>query len=185
MTDSTDAMLVTRVRAGDRRAASELITRYLSASRTVALAILGNTEEAADVCQDAFVTAIEQIDDCRQPAHFGKWLLQIVRNRARDVGKSTRFRGALSIELIGLSVPETQLNDAVTAQARDRLLEALAQLPEAQRVAVLLHDLEGWTHQEIATHWDLPAGTVRSQVHHARKKLRLLMPELAPSEETA
>ena len=58
--------------------------RYLRACRAVALAVTGSAADADDVCQDAFVAAMERIDDCREPARFGGWLLQIVRNRARN-----------------------------------------------------------------------------------------------------
>jgi RNA polymerase sigma-70 factor (ECF subfamily) len=62
-------------------------------------------------------------------------------------------------------------------ELRALLLAALAELPEAQREVVLLHDLEGWTHEEIAGRLELPAGTVRSHLHHARRRLRRILSE--------
>ena len=82
--EDSDTELVARLRRGDRRAADRLLERYLRACRAVALATTGETADAEDVCQDAFVSAIERIDQCRDGAKFGAWLLPIVRNRARD-----------------------------------------------------------------------------------------------------
>ena len=67
---------------------------------------------------------------------------------------------------------------AETRELRDLLEQALAGLPEVQRQIVLLHDLEGWKHREIAERLELPAGTVRSHLHFARKTLRLALEEL-------
>ena len=63
------------------------------------------------------------------------------------------------------------------AEFRTLLLAALGELPEPQREVVLLHDLEGWTHEEIAVRLELPAGTVRSHLHHARRRLRRSLSE--------
>ena len=68
--------------------------------------------------------------------------------------------------------------EAERGDARTRLLAALRLLPEDRREVLLLHDLEGWTHREIAERMGLPAGTVRSHLHHARRRLRALLPEL-------
>jgi RNA polymerase sigma-70 factor, ECF subfamily len=67
---------------------------------------------------------------------------------------------------------ESAAAEVERGELRARLLEALAELSEAQREVVLLHDLEGWKHEEIAKHLGLPAGTVRSHLHHARRHLR-------------
>lgn len=182
MNGETDARLVARVRRGDRQAAGALAQRYLRACRAVALAVTGDETDAEDVCQDAFVAAIERIDGCRRPDRFGAWLMQIVRNRARDRLRA-RARPILSIE--GMAIESPRASPAAEAEqgdARTRLLAAMRELPEERREVLLLHDLEGWTHREIAERMGLPPGTVRSHLHHARRRMRALLPEL---EETA
>jgi RNA polymerase sigma-70 factor (ECF subfamily) len=62
-------------------------------------------------------------------------------------------------------------------ELRERLLDALAEIPEAHREVVLLHDLEGWKHREIGERLGLPEGTVRSHLHHARRRLRQILGE--------
>ena len=184
MTDETDAGLVARVRRGDRAAAGRLAERYLRGCRAVALAILGEPSDADDVCQDAFVAAIERIDDCRRPDRFGAWLLQIVRNRARD-----HLRAGAGRTVVPIDAEEMEAGGASPAEGaergelRGRLLAALERLPEDRREVVLLHDLEGWTHREIAERMEIPPGTVRSHLHHARRRLRELLGPLNDPEE--
>jgi len=182
MTGETDAQLVARVRRGDRPAAGALAERYLRACRAVALAVTGDEADADDVCQDAFVSAIERIDDCRRPERFGAWLMQIVRNRARDHLRA-RARPVLSIEGMAIQAAEASPeSEAAREEAADRLRMALRELPEERREVLLLHDLEGWTHREIAERLGLPPGTVRSHLHHARRRVRGLLPELENEE---
>jgi RNA polymerase sigma-70 factor (ECF subfamily) len=175
MTGTSDAQLVARIRTGDRDAAEALAQKYLPIGRALALAILGNVADAEDVCQDAFLIALRDIDQCRKPQRFGAWLSQILRNRARDLMRQRRARPDVAVELAGLRAEPEQLERAARAELRERLLHALAQLDAAQREAVLLHDMEGWKHREIADLLGLPSGTVRSHVHHARARLRRLL----------
>ncbi|MBR9989413.1 MAG: sigma-70 family RNA polymerase sigma factor [Gemmatimonadetes bacterium] len=176
MTEETDAELVAGVRHGRREAAGVLAERYLRASRAVALAILGDVASAEDTAQDAFVYAMEHIRECRHPERFGGWLLQIVRNRSRNHVRDSKAgrHESLHRQQLQSTFPAPDLVAART-QLRERLLAALAELPEDRRLVVLLNDLEGWTHREIAEQMELPAGTVRSHLHHARRVLRELL----------
>jgi RNA polymerase sigma-70 factor, ECF subfamily len=183
--EPSDAELVAAVRRGDREAAGLLARRYLRACRSVALAITGEEASAEDVCQDAFVVAIDRIADCREPDRFSGWLLQIVRNRARNRVRDAKPRRMLPLESAdapavggGSVAGDGWDRGAERAELRDRLLAALKRLPEVRRNVVLLHDLEGWTHREIAERLELPEGTVRSHLHHARRQLRELLGDL-------
>jgi RNA polymerase sigma-70 factor, ECF subfamily len=173
--EASDAELVGLVRRGDPRAADRLLERYLRACRAVALAITGNEADADDVCQDAFVAALARIEHCRDPSRFGGWLLQIVRNHARNALRHRAVRRADSLGDVEVAAPGTPAADLDRAELREQLLAALGTLPEVQREVVLLHDLEGWKHREIADRLDLPAGTVRSHLHHARQSLRKVL----------
>ena len=173
--DETDSELVVLVRRGDRRAAGRLLERYLRACRAVALAVTGYETEADDVCQDAFVTAIERIGDCREPARFGGWLLQIVRNRARNVVRSPAARRVVPLDEREPSREPSPADVVERRELRGRLLAALAEIPEQHREVVLLHDLEGWKHREIGERLGLAEGTVRSHLHHARRRLRQIL----------
>jgi RNA polymerase sigma-70 factor, ECF subfamily len=173
--EESDAELVARVRHGDGRAADRLLERYARACRAVALAVTGSEADADDVCQDALVTAMERIDDCRQPDRFGGWLLQIVRNRARNALRHAAVRRTEPLDGHDIAAGTSADTALERAELRRRLLAALGTLPETQREVVLLHDLEEWRHVEIAERLALPAGTVRSHLHHARRRLREIL----------
>jgi RNA polymerase sigma-70 factor (ECF subfamily) len=165
------------VRRGSREAAGRLAERYLRPGRAVALAITGDVAAAEDLAQDAFVYAMERIDDCRHPERFGSWLMQIVRSRSRNYVRDSKpsSHAALDDVVSGAPSPHAEVE---RAQLRRRLLSALDTLSEVQREVVLLHDLEGWTHREIAARLGMPAGTVRSHVHHARRSMRAQLREM-------
>jgi RNA polymerase sigma-70 factor (ECF subfamily) len=175
-TDSPDPELVAQARAGSRAAAGELVRRYLSGCRATALAIVGDITVAEDACQDGLVYAMAHLHDCRQPDRFGAWLRQIVRSHARTLAR--RERRARSVPLEGAQDLADRARASEAAErneVRRALLAALATLSEVRREVVLLHDLEGWTHREIAERMELPEGTVRSHLHLARQALRKLL----------
>lgn len=173
MRDETDAELVAAVRRGSREAAGRLAERYLRVCRATALSIVGELAGAEDVTQDAFVYAIERIGDCRHPERFGAWLLQIVRSRSRNHVRDRKADRHVTLDMApGRSAAPSPAREAERSELREHLLAALAQLPEDRREVVLLHDLEGWTHREIAERLNLPQGTVRSHLHYARRAMR-------------
>ena len=168
-----DAALVGRARRGDADAFAVLVRRHLPAGYAVALALTGEPADAEDVCQDAFVSALECLEDCRSPDRFRSWLLEIVRNRARDLLRARSVRRTLPLEAAATrAAGDDPLRESERAELRRRLTEALGALPEVRRLVLLLHDLEGWRHREIATELGLSEGTVRSHLYHARRQLR-------------
>jgi RNA polymerase sigma-70 factor (ECF subfamily) len=172
----SDARLVQRARAGDAPAFEELVRRHLRTAHTVALAVLGEPADAEDVCQDAFLAALERLDECRDPERFAAWLMAIVRNRALNLRERRAVRRAEPLErasgVAGSAAGDDPGREAERSQLRDRLLAALQGLPPAQREVVLLHDLEGWKHREIAELLGTSEGAVRVRLHEARRKLR-------------
>ena len=168
-----EAVLVDRALKGDGEAFEALVRRYTRQAHAVALAIVKEPADAEDVCQDAFIRALERLEECRNPARFGAWFLRIVRNRAHSVRRYLGVRDAAPLDAVSLSSGEPgPARDTDRSRLRDDLLEALAVLTEVQREVVLLHDLEGWKHREIGELLDLPEGTVRAHLFHARRALR-------------
>lgn len=167
-----DSALVVLARRGDGAAFEVLVRRYTRPAYAIALGVVREPADAEDVCQDAFIRALERIDDC-DPARFGAWLLQIVRNRAHSVRRYLGVRDASPLDMVSVAsrAPGPQ-RDTEQAQLRDDLTAALAELSEVRRQVVLLHDLEGWKHREIGELLDLPEGTVRAHLFHARRALR-------------
>ena len=167
-----DAALVRRAIAGDERAFEALVRRYTRPAYAAALAIMKEPSDAEDVIQDAFVKALERLEDC-DPEKFGAWFLRVVRNRAHSVRRYLGVREAAPLDAIPTpsDEPSPQM-ETERSQLRRELLEAIGELTEVQREVLLLHDLQGWKHREIGDMLDLPEGTVRAHLFHARHTLR-------------
>ncbi|CAN5740837.1 N/A [soil metagenome] len=173
MTTESDAQLVARAREGEREAFETLVRRHLRAAFAIALAELADTRDAEDAVQDSFITALERLDDCRDPSAFGAWLRQIVRNRARTVRRRERLRDTDDLTMaVRAASSENPAQDLDRTELRNRLQSALGTLTETQRSVVLMHDLEGYRHREIAVELGIPEGTVRSHLFFARRALR-------------
>jgi RNA polymerase sigma-70 factor (ECF subfamily) len=170
--EPTDAQLVAHVCSGDATAFEALVRRHYRVAYSVALAHTGNQADAEDVCHDAFVRAAEHLEECRQPDRFAQWLCAIVRNRAHNVRARARVRRASPLEPGTATSRDSPARDAELADLRGRLLQALAQLPSIQREVVLLHDLHGWSHDEIAVAIGTTSGMSRQHLFKARKRLR-------------
>jgi RNA polymerase sigma-70 factor, ECF subfamily len=185
VTPETDAHLVALSREGDRTAFEKLVRRHLASAYTVALAELADPKDAEDAVQDAFITALERLDDCRDPSAFGAWLRQIVRNRSRTVRRREKIRATETLETAVMgSSSSSPARDLERLELRARLEGALATLTDVQRRVVLMHDLEGYRHREIAVELGLPEGTVRSHLFFARRALRERLEDVNQTERS-
>ena len=181
----SDSVLVARILKGDERAADALLRRHFRSSYLVAFARARNTQDAEDICQEAFIKALDMLHTCRAPERVGAWLVQIVRNTAHNYMDHVRVR---ETESLGdhLDVVARERADASLerGELRATLLHALAQLIPVQAEAVLLHDLEGLRHTEIAERIGISAGMSRRHVSDARKRLRNLLESYPSLEQT-
>lgn len=181
VSDDETAALVVRAQRGDALACDELVRRFLRLSYSVALAVLLRRADAEDVAQDAMVAALEQIGSCRNPKAFKGWLLQIAKNRALNALDKRRVRDDHA-HLVQ-SEPELEAARPEQAGQREKLIAALANIPATQREVVLLHDLEDWTHAEIAEATQISEVTSRQRLFQARRALREALAAEAPWSE--
>ena len=170
---STDAAaLVARARRGEVAAFEALVRRHYRAAFATAMALTGTREDAEDVCQDAFVRALERLDDCREPDRVGAWVLQIVRNRAHNHRAWRKVREAEPIAERDAVVDHDPHRAIRREELRLKLEAALRTLTELQRQAVLLHDLEGMAHKEVAELLGISEVASRQHLFVARRLLR-------------
>lgn len=182
-----DADLVTRIRQGDAGAFEVLMRRHFRMAFIVAYAQLGNRSDAEDVCQDAFFRCWERIAECRDPAHVSAWLSTIVRHTAHNRRDFLRLRHTEGLEA-GALVATAERADAAAErhELRSRLEAAMRELSTVQREIVLLHDLEGYRHADIATRLDVSQVMSRRHLSDARRRLRALLgdfPTLEPDRD--
>ncbi len=187
-----DQDLVSRSKAGDLDAFNMLVERYQQLAYNVALRMVGDRGTAEDVTQDAFVSAYRAIGTFRG-GNFKAWLLRIVSNGCRDRFRAARRARTLSLDEMLLNSPgfspadnsESPEDYALRRELGKALSEALASLPEEQRLVVTLADIQGLSYDEIAEVADCSLGTVKSRINRGRLRLRDMMlkhKELLPSE---
>ena len=167
-----DSELVLRARKGEELALSMLIERYQRPAYALAFSVTGRHEDAEDAAQESFLVALDRLDECRDPERFAGWFMTIVRNRSRNLIRRESLRQTSDVPHGTRSRIPAPDKVAETSELRGVLKEAIAALPEVQQEVVLLHDLEGWKHREIAERLGIPSGTVRSHLHFARKALK-------------
>ena len=141
----------------------------------VARSIVLTHEDAEDAVQEGFLRAYQALDRFDPAQTFGAWLNRIVANAALDLARRRKVRNA---EELSDAIPATFRDPAEGGELKERLEKALAELPERARSVIVLHDVEGFTHAEIGEMLGIPGGTARSDLHHARQKLRTLLGNL-------
>lgn len=166
-----EQVLVRAVQAGDEAAFGKLVDRYLGSAYATAMAVMRNPHDAEDAVQNAFIRALERIDQLKPGSPFGPWFFRVLRSTCLNLRRREALRSheEIPVSAAGGPDPERSLEIEIT---RESVLAALAELPEQQRTAVTLYDLEGYTHQEIADILGIAVGTSRAHVHHARSALR-------------
>lgn len=174
--------LVRSVQFGDESAFGELVGRYLDSAYITAMSVLRDPHDAEDAVQNAFIRALERIDQLKPGSPFGPWFYRVLKSTCLNLRRREALRSheEVPVSAAGGRDPERDLRQGMT---RARVLAALAELPAMQRMAVTLYDLEGYSHQEIAEILGIAVGTSRAHVHHARRALRRIMgPEEGPEE---
>jgi RNA polymerase sigma-70 factor (ECF subfamily) len=176
----TDAELAGRAARGDGEAFGQLVERHALVARRIARAALLDPHDADDAVQDATFSAWRHLDQYDGARPFAPWFLRIVVNAAADL---RRRRGVRRVDQVPEAIPDPGPSPELStdrALLRERLDVALRTLPERHRIAVVMHDAEGFGHAEIAGMLGVPEGTIRSDVFHARRALRAV---LGTSEE--
>jgi RNA polymerase sigma-70 factor (ECF subfamily) len=148
------------------------VLRHQAAVRRVCRAVTLDDHDADDAAQDAFLSALDRIETYDRSRPFGPWLMRIASNAAIDLLRRRNVRRTDLLDEGLTASADSPLRDTERSELKARVQQALATLPERQRVAVTLFDLEGYAHAEIAKVLGIPEGTVRSDVFHARRKLR-------------
>ena len=171
----SDADLLGAHVAGDPLAFETLVRRHRDRLWAVALRTTGDPEEAADSLQDALISAYRRADQFRGDSAVTTWLHRIVVNASLDRLRRRAVRAAAPLPDDNDNLPGAVVADPVDhMDRRDTQLvvtAALAELPEDQRAAILLVDVEGWSVEDAARQLGIPEGTVKSRCHRGRARL--------------
>ncbi len=170
--------LIDRVLARDPNAERELYDQHVDRIYRLAYRMVGDADLASDYTQDTFVRAFDRLAGFRGEAAFSTWLtsiaISVIYNGQRKVKRIRSREVALdTVQNVGT---EDRSN---TPLLQERLHDAVNDLPEGYRTVFLMHDVEGYTHQEIASVLSVREGTSKAQLSRARARLRLTLADLA------
>jgi RNA polymerase sigma-70 factor (ECF subfamily) len=166
-----DALLVASARLGDRRAFGTLVLRWQKRLIAHAWRLLRDEEGARDAVQEAWAEIVRGLQRLRDDNAFGPWAYRIVSRRcARQIGRAA---GRRRLDAALAAQPEVEAQEP--AGEGERLGHALRTLPPAQQAAVALFYLEDMSVAEVAVALDVPAGTVKTRLMHARQRLRSVL----------
>jgi RNA polymerase sigma-70 factor, ECF subfamily len=166
--------LVKLAKGGDSRAFEIIVLRHERRVLATAMHLLGgNREDARDAAQQVFLRLHRHLDRLNENLAFAGWLYRITVNVCRDIHRARAARPTVPLEQAGEVAGSAQSDEAIVRSEQSRIIyAALALLSEKERAAVVLRDLEGLTTREVARILGSTEGTVRSQISHARLKMR-------------
>jgi RNA polymerase sigma-70 factor, ECF subfamily len=183
--DSTDELrLLADCKAGDTRAFEQLVLRYQCSLYTIALRISGNEADAAEIVQDAFLSAWRKLADFRGEAKFSTWLTSIAVNQARTRWQQNRKKQGAETSVDSLVELETgvmhqlvseqpsALDRLEQSQLRELLERCIKALDQGFREVLVLRDMRDLPYEEVGQVLGLREGTVKSRLFRAREAVR-------------
>ncbi len=173
-----EAQLIRRACEGDGRAVRVLYDRYSPRVYAVVRRIAGDDDLADDYAQEAWIRAVRALPTFRGEARFSTWLHRIAVNSALQAMRKAKNQRKRETALPD-EIPVTHRMGDVLLERR--LEEALDRLPDGMRRVLVLHDVEGYTHEEIGQALGVTAGTSKSQLFKARAKMRRMLRGLEPT----
>jgi RNA polymerase sigma-70 factor (ECF subfamily) len=172
-------VLLTRAASGDAAAFEQIVVRHERRVLTLSWRLLGIMEDAQDAAQEVFLRTFKYLHRFDTQKPFEPWLVRMTVNVCRDLGRARQLRGAVLVEQSDSYDPAGQRDpgndphaELQFEQQRQMLHRALTELPEKERTAFVLRDIEGMTTAETAEALGSSEATVRSQISSARLKIR-------------
>jgi RNA polymerase sigma factor (sigma-70 family) len=178
--------LVKKARHGDLGAYDELVRRYQERIYGTIYHMTANHEDANDLAQESFIKAFHALRSFKGGSSFYTWLYRIAVNKTINHLKQRKNRIHMSLndldfntehnpDLVALISEKTPHRDVNLAELQEKLNEAMLKLSEPHRLVVIMHDVQGMPHDEIAKVMDCNIGTVRSRLFYARQQLQALL----------
>ncbi len=173
-----EVRLIARVRSGDAAAERQLYQAHVDRTYRLAYRLTGDDELAQEFTQEAFIRAFDRIDQFRGEAAFGTWL--------RSIATSVIYNGLRKVKRFRQR--EFELDEASLLGGNERVAEpdlkeklsrAIEDLPAKYRMVFVMHEVEGYTHEEISSAMGTQVGTSKAQLSRARAKLRAALSEFA------
>ncbi|MGV3602762.1 MAG: RNA polymerase sigma factor [Dyadobacter fermentans] len=165
---TSEADLISGCLLNDRIAQRQLYDRYKKAMYTLAYRITGDFDDANDVLQDAFLEIFKHLNQFRGESTLGAWIKQIIVRKSMKKKRLVIWENVESYMGESIDWGESEINAA-------HLETAILSLPDGFRTIFVLAEVEGYTHREIAVMLKISEGTSKSQLFHAKRKLRTML----------
>jgi RNA polymerase sigma-70 factor (ECF subfamily) len=181
LAEQAEDALVRASLAGQLEAYDELVRRYQQRVYTTIYNMTSNHEDANDLVQEAFIRGFQALGSFKGDSSFYTWVYRIAVNKTLNFLKSRKNKPGLSLndldaendpDLVALVSENTPRRDMALSELQEKLNEALQKLSEPHRIVVVMHDVQGLPHEEIARLLDCNIGTVRSRLFYARQQLQ-------------
>ncbi len=187
-TGPADMELVLKAQRGDVLAFEELVERYHGKIYGLTYNMTSNREDAEDLTQDVFVKAFEALPRFKRKSSFYTWVYRIAVNKTINYRKKRNRKRALSLDQFDqdiktddvyhdLTSKGSPLRNISLSELQEKLNEALQHLSEKHRTVVVMHDMQGISHEEIAKVVGASVGTVRSRLFYARRQMQTELSE--------
>jgi len=163
------------VLAGDRLAGRALYDAHVLRVHRTAYRLTGDELLAQECTQEAFIRAFARLDRFRGDAALGTWLTRIAVTVSLNAIRQRKRRSDRELGLDQAAALHAAEPGGLEVDLRDRVVQAIDALPEIYRTTVVLHDVEGYTHAEIASQLGVPEGTSKTRLFVARRKLREML----------
>lgn len=168
--DREFVQVLARAISGDLSAFEQIVIRYQRRVLTLAWRLLGSGEDAKDASQEVFMRAFRFLHKFDSTRPFEPWLIQLTVNVCRDIGRKRTV--AVVLDADALHAPSDPHKELSSEEQKAMLHSALQELPEKERAAIVLRDIEGFSTGEVAEILSSSEATVRSQISTARLKIR-------------
>ncbi|MGD9873194.1 MAG: sigma-70 family RNA polymerase sigma factor [Kiritimatiellia bacterium] len=186
-----DADLVARAQTGDAAAFEALIGRWHEKIYSLVYGMTSNREDAQDILQEVFIKAYRSIGRFRGTASFYTWIYRIAVNHTINYRKKRTRQAALSLNEMDDSIEKDPVferlqvshgprHEVSVSELHEKLNKALQTLSDKHRTVVVMHDMEGVPHEEIAKMLRCSTGTVRSRLFYARRLLQQELKDYVP-----
>lgn len=176
MNDIPEQQLVKAARAGDADAFETLVLRYEKRVYALTLRMCGNSPDAQEAAQEAFLSAWQSLPFFRGEASFATWLYRLAMNASVDLLRREKRQKAVSLDdgELNLDIPDSRLTpheEAERHELQETIQTGLKSLPDDYRAVLVLRELHQLSYQEISDALDVDIGTVKSRINRGRKRL--------------
>jgi RNA polymerase sigma-70 factor (ECF subfamily) len=186
--------LVRRAQSGDLGAYDDLIRRYQERVYATVYHMTANHEDANDLAQEAFIKGYQALASFKGDSSFYTWIYRIAVNKTINFLKQRKNKSHMSLndldfnaehdpDLVALVSDKTPRRDAALTELQEKLNAAMLRLSETHRMVVILHDVQGLSHEEIGEIMDCNVGTVRSRLFYARQQLQAYLSDYVKSTD--